>query len=228
MTVSKKTISRVYRSKEDAKASYDKMSRWYDLFASFENAYRNAGLRMLGAKQGERVLEIGFGTGHSIVALAHSVAASGRVYGIDLSEGMRRVAQARTTQAGLADSVHLQCGDARNLPFDNDFFDAIFMSFTLELFDTPEIPIVLRESQRVLRDGGRVGVVSMSWKRQPGLIVRLYVWMHEKFLSYVDCRPILVQDVLQDAGFRIANAIEISMWGLPVEIVLARKQRGGE
>ena len=70
------------------------------------------------------MLEIGFGTGQCLKALAQSVGSSGKVYGIDLSEGMFNVAQARLSKAGLSGSVELKCGDAAKLPFEADFFDA--------------------------------------------------------------------------------------------------------
>lgn len=224
MAANETSISRASRSREQAQTAYDKLSRWYDLFTAFESAYREVGLQMLNVQEGERVLEIGFGTGHAIVTLARSVGDAGKVYGVDPSEGMLKRAQARVDKAGVADRAILHRGDAMKLGYAADFFDAVFMSFTLELFDTPEIPIVLRECRRVLRPGGRIGVVAMSKQGNPSWTMRLYEWAHRTFPAYVDCCPILARNALEEAGFRIENVAIKSMWGLLVEIVAATKR----
>jgi ubiquinone/menaquinone biosynthesis C-methylase UbiE len=217
-------ISRVPRSKAAAKAAYNKLSPWYDALAgSSERKYTQEGLRKLGAKEGEIILEIGFGTGHSLVALAQNAGAHSKVYGVDISEGMLKVARSRLKKAGLTGRVELRLADAAQLPFENELFDAVFMSFTLELFDTPEIADVLEECDRVLHSGGRLGVVALSKRETDRLMVRLYQWAHRQMPQYVDCRPIYVRKAVEQAGFDVLAVTEMSMWGLPVDVVIAKK-----
>jgi ubiquinone/menaquinone biosynthesis C-methylase UbiE len=152
------------------------------------------------------------------------VGSSGQVIGLDISHGMLAVAQRRLQTEKLSDCAILHLGDAANLNFiPSTSLDGIFMSFTLELFDTPEIPGVLQECYRVLKLGGRLVVVTMTKTYPPGIAVRLYEWFHEHMPDYADCRPIFARQALEQNGFMILDGSASSMWGLPVEIVLGRK-----
>ncbi len=206
------------------RAFYDRISRRYDAIADvWEHASREKGVMALAVGRGETVLEIGYGTGHALVQLA---SAGARVSGIDLSDGMRSVARRRVEESGLAQSVRLDLGDARALPYEDDRFDVAFMSYTLELFETEEIPRVLAEVSRVLRSGGRLGVVALAEKDRPGFVTEIYKWLHEHFPHLVDCRPIDVVGHLLAAGFRIRETIGMSIWGLPVVAVVAVQPDG--
>ena len=183
------------------------------------------GVRSLAEQPGERVLEIGFGTGSCLLDFATQVGAEGLVCGIDLSDGMAAVTQNRLSEADLAERVALTLGDAVHAPFRVGCFDAIFMSFTLELFNTPEIPQVLRQCRRILTPGGRLIVVSLVQTEQPNFAERAYEWFHEKMPVAVDCRPIRAQAALREAGFEIAEVISEKMWGLTVEIITTQPTR---
>lgn len=219
----KPDICRVTRPREEAKSVYDRMSRWYDLIAgSSEQKLSAVGLEMLNIQEGEKILEIGFGTGYNMLQLANAVGTSGKVFGIDISEGMHKMTRTRMQRAGLLNRVILILGDAMAYPFETNFFNAIFISFTLELFDTPDIPVFLQNCKKILHPDGRICVVSLSKKNNP--MVKLYELVHNLFPKYLDCRPIYVQQSMIDAGFTITEVKELSMWGLPVDVVLANKR----
>jgi ubiquinone/menaquinone biosynthesis C-methylase UbiE len=213
----------VFQTRAQTRAFYNKISGAYDLLADRSEApVRRAGLDLLKARAGEQVLEIGFGTGHSLVRLAGAVGPRGRVFGLDLSDKMVALAKAAVEAAGLGDRVQLRCGDAARLPYAGGGMDAVFMSFTLELFDTPEIPEVLSECRRVLRPGGRIVVVGMSKEGRHDPLIAVFEWAHRHFPNFLDCRPIFVEEALEASGFRIAKSLRKRMW-IPVEIVLGTK-----
>jgi ubiquinone/menaquinone biosynthesis C-methylase UbiE len=224
MNSKNRKVLRVYRTKAQAKESYDKISRFYDYFAGvFEKKYRNMALERLNIERGEIVLEIGFGTGHCLKQMAESVGENGKVYGIDISSGMLEVSKERIEEAGLLDRVELYCGDALKMPYEDNKFDAVFMSFTLELFDTPEIPKVLNEIKRILKPNGRFGVVSMSKEDGDSILLRMYEWTHKKFPQYADCRPIYLEQSIKDTGFKMEYRKKVKLFGLPGEVVIGKK-----
>jgi demethylmenaquinone methyltransferase/2-methoxy-6-polyprenyl-1,4-benzoquinol methylase len=207
-----------------ARQNYDRLSRYYDSFSGGERCLSQNALELLALQPGENILEIGFGTGHALLEMAHTVGGHGRVEGIDLSPGMLAVANRRVQHAGLAGNISLQLGDATRLPFPEPRFQVAFMSFTLELFPTTEIPLVLAECRRVLAPGGRLGVVSLA--KKDTRMVTYYEWFHARYPRLVDCSPIHVRQVLEEAGFTVIQTLEKRLWGLPVEIVVAKKPEG--
>jgi ubiquinone/menaquinone biosynthesis C-methylase UbiE len=213
-------VLRVFQSRAQTKAFYNKISRFYDALSDRSEApVRKAGLDLLKPRAGERILEIGFGTGHTLAALAKAVGSNGMVFGLDLSDQMVRLARKDLAEAGLLECVRLRCGDATQLPYAGNTMDAVFMSFTLELFDTPEIPKVLSECKRVLKTDGRIVVVGMSKEGEHEPLIGVFEWAHRHFPNFLDCRPIYVREALEKAGFQIRKALKKHMW-IPVEIIL--------
>lgn len=123
--------------------------------------------------------------------------------------------------------MSLARGNATDLPFDEGIIDAIFMAFTLELFDPPRMESLLAECQRVLRPRGRMCVVALDRPLPSPPAVRAYDWLHRRFPDWVDCRPIYLEEQLRASGFRVESMHRRPLFGLPVGIALAAKRDDG-
>ena len=206
---------------------YDRISQVYDIISEAnEHKAREAGERLLNLKLGEHVLEIGYGTGNSVINMAEFVGPSGKVYGIDVSPGMLKVAQAKIAERDLLGRIELRTGDARDLPYEDELFSAAFASFTLEIFARDDIPMVLAQVRRTLQKGGRFAIVSMAKVEQgehSSFLGQTYIWMHRHFPHIVDCRPIDPAQCLFDAGFTIQEELTMDIWTIPVKAIVGLK-----
>lgn len=99
-------------------------------------------------KPGERLLDVGCGTGIVARTAAARVGSAGRVAGLDINEGMLRVARR------LGPAIDWRRGDALALPFEDGAFDAVASQQMLQF--VPDPAQALREMRRVTARGGRV------------------------------------------------------------------------
>lgn len=124
--------------------------------AEDETRARAAYLDLLNVVPGERVLDIGCGSGVVTRDLARRVGAGGRVVGLDPSAALLTVAAELAANAGLAGRITWREGDARALPFADGAFDAALA--VTALCHIPDGERAVPELVRVVRPGGRVGV----------------------------------------------------------------------
>ena len=149
--------------------------------------------------RGERVLELGHGPGHLLVAMAER----GPVAGIDLSPHMGHLARRRLKRAGR--TVPLVRARAQGLPFCGGCFDSAVTTFPTEFILDPA---TLREAARVLRSpepaegrpGGRLIIV--AWTRLSGrdLLSRFTRWLYQ-VTGQGEPLPGGGEAVLMEAGF---------------------------
>lgn len=110
---------------------------------------------VLAPQPGERVLEIGPGTGYYTLDIAEWVGPDGRVEIFDLQQEFLDHVMQRSAERGLGNVTPTQ-GDATALPFEGDSVDAVVL--TAVLGEIPDTLAALREIRRVLRPGGRLVV----------------------------------------------------------------------
>ena len=111
-------------------------------------------IALLDLLPGERVLELGCGTGVFLPALANAVAADGEVVGLDHNPGFLEECRQRVATGGFGAVVTLVEADAMHLPFPSDSFDAVHVERVLMHLEDPDA--ALREVCRVLKPGGRL------------------------------------------------------------------------
>jgi SAM-dependent methyltransferase len=105
---------------------------------------------------GEAILEVGCGSGALLRLMARRLGGANPPTGVDLNPFLLREAAVLAEEDGLADRIAFREGNAERLPFEDTSFDHAYSVTVLEECDAD---LALRELRRVVRPGGRVGVV---------------------------------------------------------------------
>jgi ubiquinone/menaquinone biosynthesis C-methylase UbiE len=175
-----------------------------------DRAFRETLVGLARLSDGERVLDVGCGTGSLAIVAKRHVGPAGEVVGIDASPAMVARARSKTTKAGL--DVSFKNGVAESLPFPDAQFDAVLSTMMLHHLPRKARQECAGEVRRVLRPGGRVLVVDFGQAQgQRGFLAHFHRHGH------VDPRNIV--SLLEEAGFRVVESGAVGISSL--QFVLA-------
>jgi demethylmenaquinone methyltransferase/2-methoxy-6-polyprenyl-1,4-benzoquinol methylase len=142
---------------------YDRMNRV--MTAGLDRSWRARAAERSRLGPGQSALDLCCGTGDVALVLAERVGSEGKVIGADFSRPMLELASAKPTPAGSA-KVEFQWADALDLPYEDDCFDAVTISFGAR--NLADLDLGLKEMRRVLVDGGSLVILEITQpRRQP-------------------------------------------------------------
>jgi len=147
----------VLEDKARARVFYKYLSKVYDTINPFiwNEEMRTEAIGMLDVERDDRVLDVGCGTGFATQGLLSVV---DEVHGLDQSPHQLEKAYAKFGKRG---DVRFHLGDAERLPFEDDAFDVVWSSGSIEYWPNPVA--TLREFRRVCKPGGQVLVVGPNY-----------------------------------------------------------------
>jgi len=147
---------------ESVKAAYRRYAGIYDaVFGPMLQPGRKALLKALGCGSGDRVLEVGVGTGLALPMYPREV----RVTGIDVSHEMLERARARVARRGLKNVEALLEMDAESMSFPDASFDKVVAMYVVSVVDHPAK--LIEELHRVCKPDGEIFLVNHVHSRNP-------------------------------------------------------------
>jgi demethylmenaquinone methyltransferase/2-methoxy-6-polyprenyl-1,4-benzoquinol methylase len=149
--------------KNQVEEMFDNISPRYDLLnhilsVNIDKVWRRRAIKKLSLFNPEFILDIATGTGD--FAIAASKIEGAKTIGIDISEGMLKIARKKVQKKGLSERIKLQKADSESLPFEKNRFDAAVVGFGVRNFEN--LKLGLSEICRVLKPGGVFIILEFS------------------------------------------------------------------
>ncbi|WP_336212266.1 class I SAM-dependent methyltransferase [Nonomuraea sp. LPB2021202275-12-8] len=148
-------------------------------------------------RAGDRILDVGCGTGYLTRVLAPVVTPAGHVTGLDPSSAMIEYARGRAPG-----NCGYEVGEGQNLPFPDGSYDAVVSSLALHHIPADARQEALREMFRVLRPGGRLVIAEFRPPAHP--LARRLVGLLSAHVMRHDPREVL-GTLIPDAGFQVQS-----------------------
>jgi len=201
---------------------YNMIASVYDLFAILmvSKAQQRA-LEMAAIRNGERVLEVAFGTGLNFIEILKRNP-KGWVEGIDVSTKMLERTRKRISKLGNKNYL-LRLGDCRRLPFEDETFDVLMNQYLLDILPVEDFVPLLSEFKRVLKPGGRIVLVHMT--KGEKWVNQIYEGIYRlKPPLLAGCRGVRAQPFLEETGFKGFKRQFVSQFGFPSEVIRGVKK----
>jgi demethylmenaquinone methyltransferase/2-methoxy-6-polyprenyl-1,4-benzoquinol methylase len=149
--------------KEQVAQMFDTISGNYDnlnrvISFGIDVKWRKKVLQMVGKSNPKTILDIATGTGDLAILMAQTKA--DKIIGLDISAGMLEVGVQKIAAKNLTQTIEMVLGDSENMPFEDDYFDAITVAFGVRNFENLEKG--LAEILRVLKPNGTFVILETS------------------------------------------------------------------
>jgi len=144
---------------------FDRIAHRYDLLNRLlsmgqDVVWRKRMARYIGDKKDQQVLDLATGTGDQLIFLHSRKVDIARGIGIDMAEEMLKVGRQKLSERKLDEVFSLQTGDATSIPFEDESFDAVTISFGIR--NVGDVEKSLNEIWRVLKPDGRALILEFS------------------------------------------------------------------
>ncbi len=201
---------------------YNWIAPIYDLFGVLvESKARQRAIELSEIQNGEKVLEVAFGTGLNLVEILKRNP-NGWVDGIDISMKMVEKAKKRILKTGQQNYT-LYLGDCRHLPFEDGTFDILMNQYLLDILPVKDFIPILREFKRVMKEGGRIILVNMT--KGETWVNQIYEGIYKlKPPLLAGCRGVMALPFLEEIGFKEIKREFVSNFGFPSEVIRAVKK----
>lgn len=167
--------------KDEVAEMFDNISKRYDFLNHFlslgiDKIWRRKAVNALKEIKPKRILDLATGTGD--FAIASLRLNPEEIVGMDISEGMLEVGRQKMQKRNFDRVISMQYGDSENLPFEDNYFDALTVGFGVRNYEN--LNKGLSEMLRVVRPGGKIVILEFSKpKRFP---VKQYYAFHSKYI----------------------------------------------
>ncbi|MGE7776653.1 class I SAM-dependent methyltransferase [Chitinophaga sp. NPDC101104] len=182
---------------------YGFLTGWYDLAIKLtmpERKFRGRLVDELAPRDGEAILEFGFGTGQNII-FAHRRNNKTALTGIDIDPAIKAIAEYKFNKLGL--DVALQLYDGATFPFADNSFDKVFSALVFHQLDRETKLACLEEIFRVLKPGGRLVIGDWGRARNKSARMAFYlVQLLDGFKTTNDNVNGLLPAFIEQTGFQ--------------------------
>lgn len=149
----KKQVAEMF---DNISGSYDFLNHFFSL--GIDKQWRKKAIKILKEDRPKEILDVATGTGD--FAFEAMKLNPDKIVGIDISDGMLEIGRKKINKRGMSDKMTFLNADSENLPFEDESFDAVTVSFGVRNFQ--DLLAGLKEIQRVLRPGGKAIILEFS------------------------------------------------------------------